>query len=93
MILLSTMMIPWDVTMIPQYMEFNLFGWINTLKPLIVPAWFGSAYYVFLMRQFLMGIPKDFLDAARVDGCTEYGIFFKIMIPLMKPSFAIWKQL
>jgi len=88
MILLSTMMIPWDVTMIPQYMEFNLFGWINTLKPLIVPAWFGSAYYVFLMRQFLMGIPKDFLDAARVDGCTEYGIFFKIMIPLMKPSFA-----
>ena len=50
MILLSTMMIPWDVTMIPQYMEFNLFGWINTLKPLIVPAWFGSAYYVFLMR-------------------------------------------
>ena len=93
MILLSTMMIPWDVTMIPQYMEFNLFGWINTLKPLIVPAWFGSAYYVFLMRQFLMGIPKDFLDAARVDGCTEYGIFFKIMIPLMKPSFAIRKQL
>ena len=60
MILLSTMMIPWDVTMIPQYMEFNLFGWINTLKPLIVPAWFGSAYYVFLMRQFLMGISKDF---------------------------------
>ena len=60
MILLSTMMIPWDVTMIPQYMEFKLFGWINTLKPLIVPAWFGSAYYVFLMRQFLMGIPKDF---------------------------------
>lgn len=49
-----------DVTMIPQYMEFNLFGWINTLKPLIVPAWFGSAYYVFLMRQFLMGIPRDF---------------------------------
>ena len=56
MILLATMMIPWDVTMIPQYMEFNLLGWINTLKPLIVPAFFGSAYYIFLMRQFLMGI-------------------------------------
>ena len=54
MILLSTMMIPWDVTMIPQYMEFKIFGWINTLKPLIIPAWFGSAYYIFLMRQFLM---------------------------------------
>ena len=72
MILLSTMMIPWDVTMIPQYMEFNLFGWINTLKPLIVPAWFGSAYYVFLMRQFLMGIPKDFEEAARIDGANQF---------------------
>ena len=66
MILLATMMIPWDVTMIPQYMEFNLFGWINTLLPLIVPTWFGSAYYVFLMRQFLMGIPKDYEEAARL---------------------------
>ena len=54
MILLSTMMIPWDVTMIPQYMEFNLFGWINTLKPLVVPAWFGSAYY-FLNEAVLNG--------------------------------------
>ena len=70
MILLATMMIPWDVTMIPQYMEFNLFGWINTLKPLIVPAWFGSAYYIFLMRQFLMGVPKDFEEAARIDGAN-----------------------
>ena len=60
MILLSTMMIPWDVTMIPQYMEFKAFGWINTLKPLIIPSWFGSAYYIFLMRQFLMGVPRDF---------------------------------
>ena len=57
-ILLSTMMIPWDVTMIPQYMEFKAFGWINTLLPLIVPAFFGSAYYIFLLRQFLLGVPK-----------------------------------
>ena len=88
MILLSTMMIPWDVTMIPQYMEFNLFGWINTLKPLIVPAWFGSAYYVFLMRQFLMGIPKDFEEAARIDGLSEVRIFFQMFIPTMKSTYA-----
>ena len=60
MILLSTMMIPWDVTMIPQYMEFKAFGWINTLLPLIVPSFFGSAYYIFLMRQFLLGVPKEY---------------------------------
>ena len=89
MILLSTMMIPWDVTMIPQYMEFNMFGWINTLKPLIVPAWFGSAYYIFLMRQFLMGIPKDFEEAARIDGSGEFNTFNKIVFPLMKPAIAV----
>ena len=77
MILLATMMIPWDVTMIPQYMEFNLFGWINTLLPLIVPTWFGSAYYVFLMRQFLMGIPKDYEEAARLDGANAFQIYWK----------------
>ena len=89
MILLSTMMIPWDVTMIPQYMEFKLFGWINTLKPLIVPAWFGSAYYVFLMRQFLMGIPKDFEEAERIDGANQFQIYWKIFMPIMKPSLIL----
>ncbi|WP_026581458.1 carbohydrate ABC transporter permease [Bacillus sp. J33] len=82
--LLSTMMIPWDVTMIPLYMQFNLFGWINTLKPLIVPAFFGSAYYIFLLRQFLMSIPKDLEDAARIDGANEFQIFYKIFLPIMK---------
>ena len=86
MILLSTMMIPWDVTMIPQYMEFKIFGWINTLKPLIIPAWFGSAYYIFLMRQFLMGVPKDFEEAARIDGASRVRIFFKITLPLIWPT-------
>lgn len=85
MILLATMMIPWDVTMIPQYMEFNLFGWINTLLPLIVPTWFGSAYYVFLMRQFLMGIPKDYEEAARLDGAHAFQIYWKIFMPILKP--------
>ncbi|WP_312369008.1 carbohydrate ABC transporter permease [Lachnoclostridium sp.] len=89
MILLSTMMIPWDVTMIPQYMEFNMFGWINTLKPLIIPAWFGSAYYIFLMRQFLMGVPKDFEEAARIDGANAFQIYWKIYMPILKPSLIL----
>lgn len=89
MILLATMMIPWDVTMIPQYMEFNLLGWINTLKPLIVPAFFGSAYYIFLMRQFLMGIPKDYEEAARLDGANAFQIYWKIFMPILKPSLIL----
>ena len=89
MILLATMMIPWDVTMIPQYMEFNLLGWINTLKPLIVPAFFGSTYYIFLMRQFLMGIPKDYEEAARLDGANAFQIYWKIFMPILKPSLIL----
>ena len=89
MILLSTMMIPWDVTMIPQYMEFKMFGWINTLKPLIIPAWFGSAYYIFLMRQFLMGVPRDFEEAARIDGANAFQIYWKIFMPILKPSLIL----
>lgn len=89
MVLLSTMMIPWDVTMIPQYMEFNVFGWINTLKPLIVPAWFGSAYYIFLMRQFLMGVPKDYEEAARLDGANAFQIYLRIFMPILKPSLIL----
>lgn len=88
-ILLSTMMIPWDVTMIPQYMEFKMLGWINTLKPLIIPAWFGSAYYIFLMRQFLMGIPRDFEEAARIDGANAFQIYWKIFMPILKPSLIL----
>lgn len=88
-ILLSTMMIPWDVTMIPQYMEFKLFGWINTLKPLIVPAFFGSAYYIFLMRQFLMGVPKDFEEAARIDGANPFQIYWKVFMPILRPQLIL----
>jgi multiple sugar transport system permease protein len=88
-LLLSTMMIPWDVTMIPLYMEFNMFGWINTLKPLIIPAFFGSAYNIFLLRQFLMNIPKDLENAARIDGANEFQIFYKIFLPIMKAPLTL----
>jgi multiple sugar transport system permease protein len=83
------MMIPWDVTMIPLYMEFNMFGWINTLKPLIIPAFFGSAYNIFLLRQFLMNIPKDLENAARIDGANEFQIFYKIFLPIMKAPLTL----
>lgn len=90
MLLLASMMLPWDVTMIPLYMEFNALGWINTLKPLIVPSFFGSAYYIFLLRQFLMNVPKDIENAARIDGANDFQIFKKIFFPIMRaPLFLI----
>jgi multiple sugar transport system permease protein len=88
-ILLATMMIPWDVTMIPMYMEFNAFGWINTLKPLIVPAWFGSPFYIFLLRQFLLNIPRELEEAAMIDGANHFQIYYKIYMPLVKPTLVL----
>lgn len=84
MLLLSSMMLPWDVTMIPQYMLFNEMGWINTLKPLIIPGMLGSAYYVFLLRQFLMNFPDDIANAAKIDGANDFQIYGKIFLPIMK---------
>ncbi len=90
MLLLASMMLPWDVTMIPQYMLFNKINWINTLKPLIVPAFFGSPYYIFLLRQFLMNIPTDIENAARIDGANDFQIYAKIFFPIMRaPLFLI----
>lgn len=89
MIMLATMMIPWDVTMIPQYMEFKLFGWINSLKCLIIPAWFGSAYYIFLMRQFFMEIPREYEEAARIDGASPFQIYWKVYMPIAKPCLIL----
>lgn len=89
-VLLSTMMLPWDVTMIPQYMLFNELGWINTLKPLIIPGMLGTPYYIFLLRQFLMNFPKDIENAARIDGANDFQIYARIFLPIMKaPLFLI----
>ncbi|AZN39987.1 carbohydrate ABC transporter permease [Paenibacillus albus] len=85
MLLLATMMLPSAVTMVPIYLFFNKLGWVNTFKPLIIPAWFGTAFYIFMMRQFFMGIPYELEDSARIDGCTTYGIWARIMVPLSKP--------
>lgn len=89
MVLLAAMMIPWEVTMIPLYMEFNWLGWINTLKPLIVPAWFGAPFYIFLLRQFILTIPRELDDAARIDGASSFQIYFRIILPLCAPALIL----
>ena len=88
-VLLAAMMIPWDVTMIPRYMEFNWLGWINTLKPLIVPTWFGNPTFIFLLRQFIMTVPKEFDEAAKMDGANSFQIYWKIHLPLMLPALIL----
>ena len=84
---LLVMMVPTEVILLPLYRLINRMHLINNMWGIILP-YLVVPMLVFFFRQYLLGIPRDFLDAARVDGCTEYGIFFRIMIPLMKPSFA-----
>jgi len=87
-VLLSTMMLPAQVTMLPVFLVFKQLHWYNTLKPLWVPALFGSAFFIFLLRQFFMTIPRDLEDAAKIDGCGHFGIYWRIMLPLVKPALA-----
>lgn len=88
MLLLATMMIPGAVTMLPVFLIFRSFGWIDTPKPLWVPALFGSGFNIFLLRQFFMTIPNELEEAARIDGCSYFTIYWKIMLPLIKPALA-----
>ena len=89
-ICLATMMIPFQVRMIPLYLTFKNLGWLNTYLPLVVPTFLAvNAYYTFLLRQFFLTIPSELSDAARVDGCTELGILIRIILPLAKPALAV----
>jgi multiple sugar transport system permease protein len=88
LVLLSTMMLPEQVTMIPRFIMFKEFGWLNTYLPLLVPAFFGDAFYIFLLRQFFMTIPTELDDAAKIDGCSYIGIWWRIILPLSKPALA-----
>lgn len=86
---LGTLMLPAQVTLIPQYVLFHKMGWINTLLPLWVPAWFGgNAFAIFLIRQFIMALPRDLDEAALIDGASYLRIFGQILIPLCKPVIA-----
>jgi len=85
-VLLSTLMLPSTVTIVPTFVVFQRLGWLNTFNPLIVPAFFGNAFYIFLLRQFFMTIPLDLEDAGRIDGANSAQIFLRIMLPLATPA-------
>jgi multiple sugar transport system permease protein len=87
-IMLATMMLVDPVRIIPMYIEFNALKWIDTIKPLVVPAFFGSPFYIFLLRQFFMGIPRELEDAALIDGANRFQILWRIILPQAKPALA-----
>lgn len=87
-LLLATMMLPDAVTMMPRFLIFRELHWIDTLLPLWAPSFFASAFNVFLLRQFFLGIPQELEDAARIDGCGPLSIYWRIMLPLVKPALA-----
>ena len=87
-LLLSTMMLPRHVTMVPLFIFYRKLGWIDTYWPLIIPSFAGAPYYIFLLRQFLLTIPQELSDAAKIDGCGYFGTFTRIFLPLSKPALA-----
>ncbi len=86
---LATMMVPFQVTMVPLFMIFKQFGWLNTYLPLVVPAFFGTPFFIFMLRQFFLTIPQDISDAAYIDGANEVDILFRIILPLSKPALTV----
>ncbi len=88
-VLLGTMMLPGQVTMIPVYYLFTKLHWIDTLRPLIVPSFFGSAFYIFLLRQFFMTIPTEMDDAAEIDGCNILDVYWRVMLPMCRPALGV----
>ena len=90
MVIIATMMLPPQVTLIPRYIIFSRLGWIDSLKPLIVPQWLAfSAYNVFLLRQYMMTIPLEYDEAATIDGCGLFGIYWRIILPLSAPALGV----
>jgi multiple sugar transport system permease protein len=87
-VMIATMALPAQVTMIPTFALFRWLGWYGGFLPLIVPAFCGNAFYIFLMRQFFTTIPEELAEAARIDGASEWRIFWRVMLPLAKPALA-----
>jgi multiple sugar transport system permease protein len=88
LLVIATMMLPTQITIVPLYLIFVKLGWIGTLRPLIVPAFLGDAFSIFLLRQFFLTIPSDLVDAARVDGASEFQILWYIVVRIAKPAIA-----
>jgi multiple sugar transport system permease protein len=87
-VVLATMMLPYPVTMVPAFMLFHALGWIDTFLPLTVPAFFGSPFYIFLLRQFFLTLPPELEDAARIDGANTLQVITRIVVPLSGPALA-----
>jgi len=87
-LLIATMLLPWHVTMVPKFLLISELGLYNTLGALIAPTFLGDAFSIFLLRQFFLTIPEELSEAARLDGCTEWGIYWRIVLPLSKPALA-----
>ena len=87
-LMMLTMMLPSQVLMIPQFLLFNTFKMVGTFLPLFLPAFFGNAFDVFMVMQFIRGIPREMDDAARIDGCGWYGVFWRIYLPMIRPAVA-----
>lgn len=85
-VLIATMLLPWHVTMIPRFLLLRELGLYNTLGALVVPTFLGDAFSIFLLRQFFLTIPEELSEAARLDGCSEWGIFWRIVLPLSRPA-------
>lgn len=84
--MLLTLMLPAQVQIIPQYIIFSKLDWINTFRPLLIPRFFGQAFFIFLMIQFIRGIPRELDEAAEMDGASKFGIFWRIVLPLLTPA-------
>jgi len=87
-LLLSTMLLPPQVTMIPVFVIFRHLGMVDTYWPLVLPAFLGTPFFIFLMRQFYLGLPGELIEAARIDGCREFGVYRRIALPLARPALA-----
>lgn len=89
MLVIATLIVPWEVTIVPSFLLYKWLGWLDTLKPLIVPSFFGgSPLYIFLLRQFFLSIPRDLDEAAEIDGANSFRILLQILVPLCAPALA-----
>lgn len=87
-VMLMTLMLPYEVVMVPQYILFSELGWLNTILPIVVPAYFGHAFFIFLLVQFIRTIPSELDEAATIDGCGKFRLFTRIIFPLITPALA-----
>ena len=87
-LLIATMLLPWQVTMVPRFLVIRELGLYDSLWALILPKFFGEAFYIFLLRQFFLTMPQEMIDVARVDGCSELGVLWRVVVPLARPALA-----